>query len=259
MHDISYSSYRKPNPAVLRIYCMSGPVFKFCTLIFVLTLTAGCSKQAVPSAPNRTDMPPSSNLRYLALGDSYTIGESVAAHERFPYLTASLLRDQGVSINDPVYIATTGWTTANLLAAIETQKPDGPFDVVILLIGVNDQYQHLDTGGYRMRFTQLLEKAVALAGNRRNRVFVLSIPDYSATPFVKEENKASVRTEIDAFNAINKDVTLSFGISYTDITPLTRKAEMDRSLLANDNLHYSAKAHQQWAELLTPEILKAIK
>jgi lysophospholipase L1-like esterase len=190
---------------------MSGPVFKFCTLIFLLLLMAGCSKQGVPSAPNRTDMPPSTNLRYLALGDSYTIGESVAAHERFPYLTAALLRTHGFSINDPVYVATTGWTTANLLAAIETENLNGTFDVVSLLIGVNDQYQRLDTAGYRMRFTQLLQKAVALAGNRRNRVFVLSIPDYSATPFVNEGDKARVRTEIDAFNAINKEVTISYG------------------------------------------------
>jgi lysophospholipase L1-like esterase len=238
---------------------MSGPVFKFCTLIFLLLLMAGCSKQGVPFAPNRTDMPQSTSFRYLALGDSYTIGESVAAHERFPYLTAALLRTHGFSINDPVYVATTGWTTANLLAAIETASLDGTFDVVSLLIGVNDQYQRLDTAGYRMRFTQLLQKAVALAGNRRNRVFVLSIPDYSATPFVNEGDKARVRTEIDAFNAINKEVTISYDISYTDITPATREADTDVSLLANDRLHYSAKAHGQWAELVAPAMIEALK
>jgi lysophospholipase L1-like esterase len=130
---------------------------------------------------------------------------------------------------------------------------------VSLLIGVNDQYQRLDTAGYRMRFTQLLQKAVALAGNRRNRVFVLSIPDYSATPFVNEGDKARVRTEIDAFNAINKEVTISYDISYTDITPATREADTDVSLLANDRLHYSAKAHGQWAELVAPAMIEALK
>ena len=204
-------------------------------------------------------MPPSTHLRYLALGDSYTIGESVAAHERFPYLTAGLLRTNGLSVDDPVYIARTGWTTANLLAAIEAANLGSSFDVVTLLIGVNDQYQGLDTAGYRMRFTQLLQKAVALAGNRRDRVFVLSIPDYSATPFVNEGNKARVGREIDEFNVINKEVTLSYSISYTDITPSTREAATDLSLLANDGLHYSAKAHGQWAELVAPAIIEALK
>ena len=126
---------------------------------------------------------------YLALGDSYTIGEGVSAAKRFPYLTVCLLRAQNMAVADPEYIATTGWTTANLIDAIDKAEVSGPYDLVSLLIGVNDQYQHLDAAGYRARFTQLLEKAIDLAGNRQQRVFVLSIPDYSATPFVKEEDK----------------------------------------------------------------------
>jgi lysophospholipase L1-like esterase len=254
--------------AIIRIFTrtysvyrgMRGSVFTCCTLLAVLLLLVGCSKQGVPSDANRQPMPPSSaQLSYLALGDSYTIGESVAVHERFPHLTVALLREQGLSINDPVYKATTGWTTANLLAALENENISSPFDVVSLLIGVNDQYQRLDSGGYRMRFTQLLQKAIALAGNRRSRVFVLSIPDYSATPFVREEDKQRVRTEIDLFNAINKEVTLSYGVHYTDITPLTREAATDGSLLAHDRLHYSAKAHAQWAERLAPEMKKVLE
>jgi lysophospholipase L1-like esterase len=130
---------------------------------------------------------------------------------------------------------------------------------VTLLIGVNDQYQGLDTAGYRERFTQLLERAVGLAGNRPSRVFVLSIPDYSATPFVAEQDKSRVRAEVEAFNAINKEVTLGRDIAYIDITQLTRQAATDALLLAGDGLHYSAKAHQQWAALLAPLIEQALK
>lgn len=168
--------------------------------------------------------PAADTLRYLALGDSYTIGQSVEATERFPYLTTLLLRTQNKALADPEYIATTGWTTANLLAAINSAGTLGTFDIVSLLIGVNDQYQHLDTAGYRARFIQLLDKAVALAGNRKNHVFVLSIPDYSATPYVYEQDKARVHAEINAFNAINKELTLQSGIAYIDITPLTQAA-----------------------------------
>lgn len=195
-------------------------------------------------------------VRYLALGDSYTIGQSVAETERFPHLAAALLRTQNIPVADPDYIATTGWTTRNLLDAINNKPDLGTYDIVSLLIGVNDQYQGLDTAVYRIRFTQLLDKAVALAGQRPRRVIVLSIPDYSATPFVAEEDKATVRTEIDAFNAINNEITIRRGISYIDITPLTREAATDLSLLATDHLHYSAKEHQQWAALVAPVIKK---
>jgi lysophospholipase L1-like esterase len=202
---------------------------------------------------------PVATHRYLALGDSYTIGQSVGETERFPYRTTVLLRNQNIALADPDYIATTGWTTANLLAAINAAGDLGTFDLVSLLIGVNDQYQHLDTAGYRERFTQLLHKAIALAGNRTHRVFVLSIPDYSATPFVAEDNKARVHAEIDAFNAINKEITLQRNIAYIDITPLTRKAATDATLLASDKLHYSGIQHQQWAELLAPVMKKSLE
>jgi lysophospholipase L1-like esterase len=198
-------------------------------------------------------------LHYLALGDSYTIGESVAASERFPHLTAERLRVQHVPMAEPEYIATTGWTTENLISAINETEDLKTYDVVTLLIGVNDQYQGLDTAGYRDRFTQLLERAVELAGNRPGRVFVLSIPDYSETPFVAENDKNRVREEVEAFNAINKEITLDRNVAYVDITPLTRQTSSDASLLAGDGLHYSAKAHQQWAALLAPLIQQALK
>jgi len=194
---------------------------------------------------------------YLALGDSYTIGEGVSEALRFPNLTVQMLRGQGVQIANPVYIATTGWTTQNLLNAINNNPPQAA-DIVTLLIGVNDQYQGVDTSVYRTRFVQLLKKAIFFAGGKTAHVFVLSIPDYSATLFVKEEDKDRISKEIALFNMINQEETAKKGVSYTNITPLTKDAAFDPSLLAPDGLHYSGKEHQKWAELLAPKIKAAL-
>jgi lysophospholipase L1-like esterase len=196
---------------------------------------------------------------WLALGDSYTIGESVIEDERFPAQTISILKNKNIFFKTPEYIATTGWTTLNLLDAMAKKNPQSAYDVVSLLIGVNDQYQHFDTSGYRIHFTQCLEKAIALAGNKPNHIFVLSIPDYSVTPFAHNSDTAQIRKELDEFNAKKKEITLSYNISYTDITPLTREAKNDSSLIANDGLHPSGKEYAKWAELLAQEIEKVLK
>jgi lysophospholipase L1-like esterase len=200
--------------------------------------------------PARTD----TLKTYLALGDSYTIGQSVPENARFPAQTVAYLKQQGIKLADPVYIAQTGWTTVQLQQAIAYQNPLPNFDVVSLLIGVNDQYQRLDTGGYATRFTQLLEKAIQLAKGKKSNVFVLSIPDYSVTPFVSATDKARVSMEIDWFNAINRRVTEAYGVSYTDITPSTRQAVSNPALIAGDNLHPSGLEYQKWADLLAPKM-----
>lgn len=226
-----------------------------CLFFFIIA----CSKKNIMASDNNKIDSGTTNLKYLALGDSYTIGQNVQANERFPFLTVSLLNQQKFTFSEPRYIATTGWTTANLITAINNQVNLGTFDIVTLLIGVNDQYQHIDTATYRSHFTQLLKKSIELAGNRPSHVFVLSIPDYSATPFVGANDKERVHKEIDNFNAINREITLQNNIAYIDITPLTREAATDASLLADDGLHYSAKEHQKWADLLAPKILEALK
>ncbi|MDB5251432.1 MAG: lysophospholipase and related esterase [Flaviaesturariibacter sp.] len=227
-----------------------------CVLSLLFFAATACEKPAGDAAPAPVPTPPPGTAlkTYLALGDSYTIGQGVAPEERFPYLAVAALQAQGVALGMPQYIATTGWTSANLQSAIGAQPPQGTFDVVSLLIGVNDQYQGVDTGFYRTRFTQLLAKAVELAAGRPSHVFVLSIPDYSATPFVSASQKPRVSREIGWFNAINKEVTLQQGIPYIDITPLTREAATDPTLLAPDGLHYSGKEHQKWASLLAPAV-----
>ena len=194
---------------------------------------------------------------YLALGDSYTIGESVSSAERFPAQTVALLKSHGSKVADPQYIAQTGWTTLDLQNAISKASLKSKYDVVSLLIGVNDQYQGLDTTGYRIHFTELLQKAIQLAGNQTTHVFVVSIPDYSVTPF--GGGSAKIKKEIDAFNNINKQVTAAFQISYTDITTTSRMAANDQSFTANDGLHPSGKQYGQWAILLEAVMLPVVK
>jgi len=196
---------------------------------------------------------------YLALGDSYTIGQSVPDIARFPAQTVVRLKGLSINVANPVYIAQTGWSTLSLQQAIAIENPLPNFDVVSLLIGVNDQYQRLDTGGYTTRFTQLLEKSIQLAKGKKTNVFVLSIPDYSATPFVPVADKPRVSMEIDWFNAINKRITDAYGVSYTDITPSTRQAANNSLLIASDNLHPSGTEYFKWAEMLAPKMKSVLQ
>lgn len=188
-------------------------------------------------------------LTYLALGDSYTIGEGVAQNESFPYQVAAQLKLQGVDIAKPKVIAKTGWTTDELQAAIKAENITQNFDIVTLLIGVNNQYRGYPKETYRKEFKELLQKAIAFAGGNENKVFVVSIPDWGVTPFGLSSGKdiKTIADDIDAFNAINRAETLALGISYTDITPASRKAATDLSLVASDGLHYSGKMHMEWA------------
>ncbi|MBC7589248.1 MAG: SGNH/GDSL hydrolase family protein, partial [Chitinophagaceae bacterium] len=155
-------------------------------LMLIAFLSCSKSMDTLVQTPPIVANIDSANKKYLALGDSYTIGQSVNMNERFPAQVTAQLRAAGIKLNEPEYIATTGWTTLNLQASINAQNPQGAYDAVSLLIGVNDQYQTHDTTNYRNNFTQLLNKSVALAGNRKERVFVVSIPDYSVTPFVSQ-------------------------------------------------------------------------
>lgn len=223
-------------------------------LIIMVWLTGCVKKSTVVTGTNNTT--PAVPKSYLALGDSYTIGQGVAANERFPAQTAVWLQQKGISISTLTYIATTGWTTSNLQAAINTQNP-AAHDVVTLLIGVNDQYQTRDTSGYRQRFTTLLLKSIELARGKKENVVVLSIPDYSVTPFASSSDTARIRLELDWFNAINKSVTLSYNIKYLDITPSTREGRTNRALIATDGLHPSALEYKKWAERLGP-LLEAV-
>jgi lysophospholipase L1-like esterase len=199
------------------------------------------------------------SMRYLALGDSYTIGASVAPAERWPVQLAAKLRANGLIVAEPLIIARTGWTTDELIAEIERQQPQGPFDLVSLLIGVNDQYRGRSSDAYRLQFRQLLHTAIAYAGGQPARVVVLSIPDWSVTPFAAGQPRAAIAAAIDHFNAINHQETAQAGARYVDVTPMSRQALQDASLLASDGLHPSGKMYTQWVELALPAALAAAK
>ena len=188
-------------------------------------------------------------LTYLALGDSYTIGESVTQEESFPYQYTTQLKLQGQNVANPKIIAKTGWTTNELNAAIKAENITQTFDIVTLLIGVNNQYRGYSKVTYRKEFKELLQDAIGYAGGNKKRVFVISIPDWGVTPFGigVGGNSSKISDEIDAFNAINKAETLAMEVSYTDITPDSRKAATDVSLIAKDGLHPSGKMYLQWA------------
>ncbi|MFN8501857.1 MAG: GDSL-type esterase/lipase family protein [Kouleothrix sp.] len=222
----------------------------------MLMLLAACG------APARTAHAPTDGApaprRFLALGDSYTIGESVAAAERWPVQLAGLLRARGVALAEPQIIARTGWTTDELAAAIDAAEPQGPFDLVSLLVGVNNQYRGRAAGEYRAELRALLGRAVALAGGDARRVLVLSIPDWGVTPFAAGRDAARIAAEIDAFNAIGRAEALDAGVRYVDVTAESRRAATDPALVAGDGLHPSGAMYAAWAALALPDALAAL-
>jgi lysophospholipase L1-like esterase len=197
-------------------------------------------------------------MRYLALGDSYTIGESVSERERFPIQLGSLLAEEGYPTNVKI-IARTGWTTSELWEGIQSESLDPPYDLVSLLIGVNNQYRGYDSKQYREEFRFLLGKAVEYAGGDGNRVFVFSIPDWGVTPYAAGRDSAQIATEIDLFNSINREEADLAGVHYLDITPISRKAADDPSLIAADGLHPSGSMYARWAALAFPDVLEVLK
>jgi lysophospholipase L1-like esterase len=191
-------------------------------------------------------------ISYLALGDSYTIGESVAESERWSVQLAEMLRKEGISLTKPDIIARTGWTTAELADAIRSSANNKKYALVSLLIGVNNQYRGQSLETYRTEFADLLKTATSFAGENPKKVMVLSIPDWGVTPFATGRDRQQIADEIDAFNAVAQEECRKAGISYVDITPLSRQASDDLTLVASDQLHFSGKMYQQWAEQALP-------
>jgi len=202
--------------------------------------------------------PPAAEVRILALGDSYTIGEGVAADERWPMQLAAMLRARGLCIVVPTIVARTGWTTDELSAGIDDARPTGTFEVVTLLIGVNNQYRGGGADEYRPQFRALLARAVAFAVGRANRVIVLSIPDWGATPFADGRDRARIAREIDAFNDVNRDESSRAGARYVDITAISRRAPDDTGLVTGDKLHPSARMYAAWVQAMLPAVLATI-
>jgi lysophospholipase L1-like esterase len=196
---------------------------------------------------------------YLALGDSYTIGEQVPIHDNFPFQTVQLLQKQHVEVAEPVIIATTGWTTDELDASIREHNLHETFTFVTLLIGVNNQFRGRTIENYRHEYDQLLNQAIAFAGGQAAHVFVLSIPDWGATPFAEGRDREKIAHEIDGYNAACKEITEAHKCQYIDITNSTRKHGQDSDYLAADKLHPSAREYSVWAHLLADMVAKTVK
>jgi lysophospholipase L1-like esterase len=186
-------------------------------------------------------------IRILALGDSYTIGEAVAEKERWPVRLAELLHAE-----PPAIVARTGWTTDELDAGIDAARITGAYDLVTLLIGVNNQYRGRGIEEYRTHFHALLRRAIGFAGGKAGRVIVVAIPDWGVTPFAEGRDRALIAREIDAFNAVNVDEASKAGARYADIVAISRRATTDRSLVAHDGLHPSGAMYEEWARLILP-------
>jgi lysophospholipase L1-like esterase len=196
--------------------------------------------------------------RFLALGDSYTMGEAVEADERWPVRLTSLLRARGMAMGDPEIVARTGWTTDELSDAIDAASPRGPYDLVSLLIGVNNQYRGRSAADYREQFRALLTRAIGFAGDRSNRVIVLSIPDWGVTPFAANGDPARIGREIDEFNSVSHDESRRAGSHYVDVTTISRRAAREPNLLAGDGLHPSAVMYEEWAQVVLPVAVSAV-
>jgi lysophospholipase L1-like esterase len=220
------------------------------TLIFAALLN---TNYTIPSMADK-------KYTMLCLGDSYTIGESVSESERFPNQCVKMLDEKGIHFDKPHIIARTGWTTDELALAIEEANVTGTFNAVTVLIGVNNQYRGYNHDIYRKEFKALLQTAIKYAGGSNDHVFVVSIPDWGATPFGARDGKGrspgQIGREIDEYNAIAKEISLENKVHYTDINPISKQATHDSALIANDNLHPSGKMYGEWAKLLVQEMAK---
>jgi lysophospholipase L1-like esterase len=195
------------------------------------------------------------DMRYLALGDSYTIGQSVAERARWPIQLAKTLREGGVAVGEPEIIARTGWTGGELISAIEYYSPMPAYDLVSLLIGVNNQYRGRSPESFRPEFTALLNSAIKFARGRVDRVVVVSIPDYGFTPF-GTPRRGSISRGIDEFNAVCRELTLAVGATFIDITPISRSE--DPTLVARDGLHPSGSQYAAWVAKIAPAVERAL-
>jgi lysophospholipase L1-like esterase len=222
-------------------------------IIIILFFFTGSSYSCTEKAPAIMPGTTAKKYSYLALGDSYTIGESVMPDDNFPNQVTKMMNT--LAAFEPArIIAKTGWTTDELEAGITSSQQAKPllpsYDFVTLLIGVNNQYRGRSVDNYKTEFGELLRKAIRYAGGKTDHVAVLSIPDWGVTPFALGRDRAQIAREIDAYNAANRELAGSYHIYYTDITPWTREAATDYSLLAADGLHPSGKEYQRWAAQL---------
>ncbi|MEO1021462.1 MAG: SGNH/GDSL hydrolase family protein [Bacteroidota bacterium] len=219
--------------------------------ILCIMLVWGCTQKSQPQQPTE--------LTYLALGDSYTIGEAVPEQERWPVQLVDSLQKAGIDVKAPTIIAKTGWTTNELMEAIDQAAVDSTYDFVSLLIGVNNQYRGYDINQYRVEFQSLLEQALAFANNRSERVIVVSIPNYGVTPFAQSRNPERIGKELTTYDTIADSISGQYDVAFINIRNLSENARSDSSLLAQDQLHPSGKMYAQWVSRMLPIVTSKLK
>lgn len=224
------------------LFCLS-------TLLFIFA----CQDEE-PMLTTRPERPENINISYLALGDSYTIGTSVDMADRWPIQLAREMAVDSITVTNQRIIATNGWTTSELQAGIDTANVDAEYDLVSLLIGVNNQFRGQPLSTYQTEFEELLQQAIGFAGGDSTKVFVVSIPDYAFTPF--GAGRSEISDGVAAFNAAAKTITEGYGIPFLNITPISQQGLDDSELVATDNLHPSGKQYARWVDevLLTPVV-----
>jgi lysophospholipase L1-like esterase len=195
--------------------------------------------------------------RFLALGDSYTIGEGVDSPATWPAQLARAMRAAKINLGDPLIVARTGWTTDELASGISIAPIDPPYELVTLLIGVNNQYRGRSAEKYRVEFVSLLAQAIEFAGGIASRVVVVSIPDWGVTPFAEGKDRAKIGAEIDAFNAINRDEAKKAGARYADITTISR--EKHDGWTVADGLHPSSAQYARWVPVIRDPATSAVR
>ena len=212
--------------------------------VTTLILLASCKQKAVKQS-------------YLALGDSYTQGEAVSESERWPVQLAKALENENVTIAPQKIIAQTGWTTDELKKGIDEAVLDYPYDWVSLLIGVNNQYRGYNLATFKTEFEELLTQSILFAGNKKERVFVVSIPDWGVMPFAKNRDQEQIATEIDNFNQVIYEVCAREEIAFIDITPLSRTVNLHPEFIASDGLHPSGDQYAAWIKEMIPIFLNS--
>ncbi len=233
--------------------------YVYTTMRYLLIILVTSMALWLPGCKKAGERPPQLERPFLALGDSYTIGQSVDPSENFPNQLKSWADHNGVALNEPVIIAKTGWTTTDLSNAIAAASPAANYSLVTLLIGVNDQYQTGDTSGYRARFSQLLKTAIGFAGGDPRKVLVLSIPDYSVTPFAAHLDTMMIREQVEQLNQASYEEAIAANARFVSITALTREAKNDLSLLAPDGLHPSGKEYARWISEMASQVKEVLQ
>lgn len=225
---------------------IAKPYFSLLIIVLTIVVFSNCEQKSTKQKDN--------SISYLALGDSYTIGTSIDVQNSWPMQLTDSLTANGLLFYETEIIATNGWTTQDLKDGIAEAKPSNDYDLVSLLIGVNNQYQGIDIDVYIAQFRELLEQAIDLAGNDTSRVFVVSIPNYGVTPFGQSRDSEKIRTELIEYNRIAEEISTDYGTPFINITTISELADDDLTLLAPDQLHPSASMYSKWVSKMLPEV-----